>query len=482
MSRIFQIVFLVLVMLIPEQFLLSQDTIYLSEPEQYTALLGSSTGSSVLALSQDLFLVAYNDGNSTGGTIKLGRVQEDSVIVFVDSVAFVPTPDPGQVSISKLSESRFILSFTLNERIYVRSGEVVDKALIMLGEIRKIESGPVSGFSQVTFAENLFITAYYDGASGMGTCALGSIGEDLEIDMDSTYLFTDSGISDTTIIALDTLSKSGFVISYGNAQGKSLLVSMDEDRVLSFGTPYTFASNPVHELNVVGLRAGLFVLVFDDENEGKRRGAVMLGTREESGMISYTEKFFFDNEKPSGISAIRLLPHEFMISYNGGWNDWHGYLIRARVVGGSVSFIDKVMFNPEPSLISLSPLARFDGQDFMVIYLNRNTYKGHARLGSTIEFGRLSSVAHFADPGFRIYPNPTSDVLYVQWLGSEGKTGDVSLKLIDMSGRTVLRKEFSPAQITSDRLTIDLGDLQEGIYLIQLSDGKNFATQKLIVK
>ncbi|MEN8203861.1 MAG: T9SS type A sorting domain-containing protein [Bacteroidota bacterium] len=468
--------FIFCVLIIAGSLVLAQDTIYLSKSEPFAEVLGSATGSSALVLAKDVFLVAYNDGIITGGTIKLGRVQEDSIVAFVDSVDFAPSPGPGMISMSKLNESAFILSFTLNDRIYVRSGEIVDKSLILLGEIRKIESGAVSRFSQLAFSGNLFITAYYDRATEKGSCALGTIGEHLEIEIDSTYQFTDSGIPDTSLIAIDTLSKSSFVLSYGSSYGKSIIVSMDEDRALSFGTPFTFASNKVREINVLGLRENLFALVYDDEYEGKRRGVVILGRVDDAGIISHSEKYVFDEDWPSGISAIKLLRHEFMISYNGGWNDWHGYLVRARVAGDSVDFVNKVMFNSEPSLSSLSPMATFDGQDFMVIYLNRNTYRGFARLGSTIEFGRLSSFRNTSLPIFNIYPNPASHILHVQWASPGAIPAEVSLKVIDMSGRTVLSRKLE-----TSRTTVELGDLQKGLYLLQLSDGKNVLTQKFIV-
>jgi hypothetical protein len=228
---------------------------------------------------------------------------------------------------------------------------------------------------------------------------------------------------------------------------------------------------------VVGLRKDKFALVYDDESEGKRRGAVILGTVDTSGTISYSDTYFFDIEKPSGLSAIKLLPWEFVISYNGGWNDWFGYIVRARVAGDSVSFVNRVVFNPEPALSSLSPLARFDGQDFMVTYLNRNTYKGYARLASTIEFGRPSSVEDAIQPSFKIYPNPASDVLHIQLDSREFISGEINLRVMDLNGRTVLSDTFRGTQTT-----LDLSKLQHGLYLLQLGDGRYIDTHKLIVE
>ena len=134
-------------------------------------------------------------------------------------------------------------------------------------------------------------------------------------------------------------------------------------------------------------------------------------------------------------------------------------------------------FNPEPALTSVSPLARFDGQDFMVTYLNRNNYSGYARLASTIEFGRLSSLQTVEQPAMKIYPNPARDVLHIQWDNQGFSSGSVTLKVLDMQGRTALSGQFRGSQTS-----ISLADLQKGFYLLQLSDGKQTVSQKLIVE
>jgi glycosidase len=61
------------------------------------------------------------------------------------------------------------------------------------------------------------------------------------------------------------------------------------------------------------------------------------------------------------------------------------------------------------------------------------------------------------DRGFRVYPNPVSDILHM-----DPVPGEVSITLFDMNGRVVLEKE-----LTGQPGQVDLSRLQPGLYVIQ---------------
>ena len=474
MSRVFQLFFLFTGLLFCEYSLWSQDTISLTGQELYADMLGSASSSAVIALTPELFLVAYDDRSSEKGILKMGRIYNDTVITFEDSVDFVPYMGVEKVGLSRLSPSRFIISFTLDDRIFLRAGEVIDQALIELGGVHSIKSGAVKNFSLVSFSDNLFVSAYGESDSAEGKCSLGTISENLELSIDSTYIFANAGLTDTTLIAIDTLSKSRFVISYGNEGGEALLASMNEALALSFGDPFSFTNNKVHNLNVLGITERKFAVVFNDDMEGVQKGAVILGTVLADDQISYTGKLFFDDKKPSGISATKLTSYEFIISYNGGWDDWHGYVIRATVLGDTVIFSDNTMFNSEPPSNSLSPLTSLNNRDFLVTYLNRNTFKGYARVGSTNEFIDVTHVKVFPGPSFSLYPNPARDIVHLQW---DSPGGRVVIRVLDINGRTLLSREFGGSHIT-----LPLGNYPKGIYLIQLINGNSVISRKLLLQ
>lgn len=71
---------------------------------------------------------------------------------------------------------------------------------------------------------------------------------------------------------------------------------------------------------------------------------------------------------------------------------------------------------------------------------------------------------------FNIYPNPMNDVLQV-----ESKDGQMieSLRILDMSGRTLIQQKTS-----SDKVTVNTSSLSKGVYLIMISNGtQEFSTR-----
>ncbi len=82
--------------------------------------------------------------------------------------------------------------------------------------------------------------------------------------------------------------------------------------------------------------------------------------------------------------------------------------------------------------------------------------------------------------GFRltnVFPNPTSDMVTVQF--KQERNDRISLRLTDMLGRVVLADAFDAADGTND-YQLDLSQLAEGLYFLQLDNGQNQLTQRLM--
>ena len=71
-----------------------------------------------------------------------------------------------------------------------------------------------------------------------------------------------------------------------------------------------------------------------------------------------------------------------------------------------------------------------------------------------------------------LYPNPVEDNVYIDGL-SPGK--ETRIMLYDMMGRCVLDRNYS-----SVRVTIPVGHLQEGLYIVLINNGNQVFTQKVI--
>ncbi|MBK8338710.1 MAG: T9SS type A sorting domain-containing protein [Flavobacteriales bacterium] len=79
--------------------------------------------------------------------------------------------------------------------------------------------------------------------------------------------------------------------------------------------------------------------------------------------------------------------------------------------------------------------------------------------------------------GFSLYPNPTNGTITVQ-LGSDRVTGTL-VRLLDLSGRVI---HAEPVRTLNERsFQLDLGDVQNGNYFLQLSTDQWVKTQAVQV-
>jgi hypothetical protein len=73
-------------------------------------------------------------------------------------------------------------------------------------------------------------------------------------------------------------------------------------------------------------------------------------------------------------------------------------------------------------------------------------------------------------------PNPASDEVKVTF--SSGKKGEVSLKVMDLTGISVYEKGLGMKQNGS--VTVSLSNLASGIYMVELTSGNEKVVQRLV--
>jgi hypothetical protein len=66
-----------------------------------------------------------------------------------------------------------------------------------------------------------------------------------------------------------------------------------------------------------------------------------------------------------------------------------------------------------------------------------------------------------------IYPNPSSDMVY-----TDGNHSQLKLVMYDILGKQVMNKSITNS--------IDISQLEKGVYILQLSDGAKLTTQRII--
>ena len=68
-----------------------------------------------------------------------------------------------------------------------------------------------------------------------------------------------------------------------------------------------------------------------------------------------------------------------------------------------------------------------------------------------------------------IYPNPTSDIVYI-----DGNYTQLKVVVYDILGKQVMKESITNS--------IDISQLEKGVYILQLSDGAKLTTQRIIKK
>ncbi|WP_162555728.1 T9SS type A sorting domain-containing protein [Reichenbachiella versicolor] len=86
------------------------------------------------------------------------------------------------------------------------------------------------------------------------------------------------------------------------------------------------------------------------------------------------------------------------------------------------------------------------------------------------EEGEATSINHHSKLGIKVYPNPSDGVLSISEV-----TNDSQIKIYSTSGKIVFTE-----MISSSKTDLDIRALQEGLYLIEINNGKDIQLTRLI--
>lgn len=125
------------------------------------------------------------------------------------------------------------------------------------------------------------------------------------------------------------------------------------------------------------------------------------------------------------------------------------------------------------------------------LYLEKNTqYYWRARAFKSLDTTAWSTAWSFTTisevglaepgdiPGISIYPNPASNLLFIQM--DNRNEGTLKVQLSDLLGKPVIEQEINV--VSAVRLqSIDVSALSKGIYMLQIHSGSNVMTRKLII-
>ena len=88
------------------------------------------------------------------------------------------------------------------------------------------------------------------------------------------------------------------------------------------------------------------------------------------------------------------------------------------------------------------------------------------------------AVNEFAElTNFSIYPNPNNGEFEIQFKSVSDNI--IKVEMFDIRGRSIFNRSFNATSSFNE--TINLGNLQSGIYLVKVTDGNRRSTRKIII-
>jgi len=85
-------------------------------------------------------------------------------------------------------------------------------------------------------------------------------------------------------------------------------------------------------------------------------------------------------------------------------------------------------------------------------------------------------ISAIESPLFKVYPNPTTGIVYLEISGGMNRDGEVVVT--NLAGAEVFRKEIKD----ENELQIDLSNLVNGIYLLKVSVDNQHTISKILVR
>lgn len=201
------------------------------------------------------------------------------------------------------------------------------------------------------------------------------------------------------------------------------------------------------------LTAEIYYDVLDDGTLGKPYYGYLFTHNLDStfnNMIveDYNDSLTLMESKRDFTYSPTLSPDEVLIPYVILNNQWEGMFFKHGVLSLSHYYSNRNGYNVDPEW-QLSEEIAYYYSDFT---------SGVSELSSTT--------------ALTVYPNPVTDKLYL----STGVSGNVTCRLIDLMGRTVITSQLYPGG------AIDMGAMKSGCYLLQVEDKNGVGRTVKVVK
>jgi len=279
---------------------------------------------SATALSANKFVIAYRDsGNSFYGTSIIGNVSGGNISFgseYVFNLAFTT-----YISAAALSDEKFVVMY--------QDGGNSDYGTAIIGNVSGFTVSYGSEYvfnsagiwwksSTAALSPNKFLITYTDiGNSDYGTAIIGDVSGNT-INYGSEFVFSSAPTWEPSSAAL---TSTKFVVVYqdgGNSQYGTAIIGDVIGTNVSFGSAYVFITANTFDISAITLTDINFMVAYRDSAHSWN-GTAIIGNVSGTN-ISHSSEYMFNLAETQYISAVSLSSSRFVVAYSDGGNSWNG--------------------------------------------------------------------------------------------------------------------------------------------------------------
>ncbi|MBL7053257.1 MAG: hypothetical protein ISS02_01165 [Candidatus Portnoybacteria bacterium] len=315
---------------------------------EYVFNTASTSRISTVSLSLSKFITTYQDGgaSSNQGTAIIGSISED--IISYSSEYVFNSGNTDYISVTALSDNKFVVAYQdISNSNYgtVVIGNISEDIITYSSEY-VFNTAYTDHVSVTALSDNKFIVAYQDNRSGakQGKAIIGNVSGDV-ITFSSEYIFNPST---TNYISLKSLSSDKIVIVYkdgGNTNYGTAVIGNISGDIITFSSEYIFNPSTTNYISPISLSENKFIITYQDGGGNLNYGRAIIGSID-NNIITYSPEYVFNTGATSYISSDKLSEDKFVVSYQGNSGLNYGKAIIGVVSDDVITFNSKYIFNP----------------------------------------------------------------------------------------------------------------------------------------
>jgi len=185
-----------------------------------------------------------------------------------------------------------------------------------------------------------------------------------------------------------------------------------------------------------------------------------------------------DINGPTIVSAEPIISTNIRVVFNEDVDETTAQNIENYTLDNGVVVEAAVQHGLNKAQVNLT-VSEMNGGDYILTVSNMQDLVGNITVEQTFEFSYLAIEELFVDGKISIYPNPTDNMLNISFTAKENT--NIEIGLTDISGRIIMQDAYFVNQ-GANKFSLNLNNLSQGVYLLNISENNSSLRYKIIVK